>query len=340
MTGRTALRTAWRAVLGFLLVAFLVLTAQATLITHQHFLDVRLPILLVGVLASAPAWLILVLAARTRGASLRWLAVAAAWGAFASAFLAFVGEDALAPLARDLMEALKPFGQDVAGAVPGTLVAPIIEEPAKAIGTLIALAGVRRAAPVGPALGAAVGGLVGLAFGIAESSHYIGEVVENVGYFDLSGVFVIDWNSVWYLAELQLVQRLFLLGLTNHALFSALAGVAIVLLLRRRWLAAFGWFLTAIAVHGLYNAIGVRVADWVFRTLVARPGEQSGLVPDAVAAWLAAASQFTVAEAWAAVLLVRKLKRGRGRNGDRDRPPAGSTGGSPAPVGASPAPAI
>ena len=309
------LRMAMHAALWAAFFLFLLFTAQATLISRLHFWDVRLQMLLGAALIAMPGWLFLVLSARARGASWRWLVVAAAWGAFAAAWLSFTGEAILEPLSSLMTSALEPLGQTIVRA--STVVAPIVEEPAKAAGVLIVLAGVRRAGvPVTVALGAAIGGLVGLAFSLAEVSHHLGEVVANIGYVDLSGKFIVDWDLIWQVAQIQLGIKLFLLGLTNHALFSALAGVGVVMAMRGRRRAAVGWFLAALLSHGLLNSIGVSVGEWLFDSLRGRPvAGQPRLVPVLVAAWLAAAATFLVAEAWAAAILVRRLRRGEDRFG-------------------------
>jgi len=205
------------AVAPLALAVLAVIGAQASLLSQRLLLEVRLPVLLAGVLASSPGWLILVFAARGRGAAGRWLAVAAAWGALVAPWLSIVMETIAGNLA-----------DSAPATAAGAIVAPLVEEPLKGIGVLISLAGMRRSGTaVGAALGAAVGGLAGLAFGVVEASHHVGAFAGELGYVDLSGVFVLDMDAVWHLAEIQLVQTEFFFGLTNHALFSALAGVGI-----------------------------------------------------------------------------------------------------------------
>jgi hypothetical protein len=300
-------RTVTRVLAAVLLVAFLAFSAQATLIGRLHFADTRLPVLLVAAAVSSVATTLLLLAARARGAPWRWLGVALAWGALAAAYLSFTGEAILANVYDAIGPALEPLGPTVLERVPATVIAPIVEEPAKAAGTLIALAGIRRAgARVTVALGAAVGALVGLWFGLAEASHHMGEVVSELGFVDLDGAFVVDWNVVWQLASVQLVFKLVLAGLSNHALFSALAGVAIVTLWLGHRHAAIGWFAAALLGHALHNSIGVVVGELAHGVVSSLDGLE---LPMLLTFWLAALSSFVVAEGWAAVLLVRRLRR-------------------------------
>lgn len=296
-----------RVVGSVLLIALLAFSAQSTLFGQRHLVDVRLPVFIVGVVAASPGWMVLLLAARARGAPWRWLAVAMAWGAFAAAFLSYTGEAIAANLLDAVGPALEPLGRGVLDRVPGIVIAPVVEEPAKAAGTLIALAGIRRAGVrLTVAMGAAVGALVGLWFGLAEVSHHMGEFVRDLGFVDLSGTFVVDWGLVWQLAIVQLTTKLVFLGLSNHALFCALAGVAIVLLWRGHRRAASGWFAAALLAHALINSVGVGVAEWTYDVVTDLGGERLSLI---LKVWLAALSSFVVAEAWAAVLLVRRLRQ-------------------------------
>lgn len=299
-----------RAVATALLVAFLAFTAQASLLSQRHLLDARLSVLLAAALLAAPAGLLLALAARARGAGTGWLMVAVAWGAFAAAWLSFAGEATAGSIWEPISTALVPFGAGVVREAPFAVVAPIIEEPAKAAGVAIVLTAIRQArASLGVAMGAAVGGLVGLSFGVAEMSHRIGELVNELGYIDLSGAFVVDWGLIRGVTELQFIQRFALGGLTNHTLFSALAGVGIVLALQGRWRAASGWMVASLLAHGLHNSIGVSIGESVFGELAGDPRSgRPAVLPGPVAAWLAAAVSFLVAEAWAALLLVRRLR--------------------------------
>ena len=308
-TGESPVRGAIRAVAGAGLVAFIIAAANAVLLSRSHLVDVRLPMLGLGIVLSSPGWLLLILAARLRGAPGRWLAVAAAWGFFAAPLLAFIAEDLLAPVMAAIYTALAPLGRDIAEVGPGAIIAPIVEEPAKALGVLIVLIAIRRtgtALTLG--LGAAVGGLAGLGFSLTEISHRIGEVVANSGHVDLNGMFVIDWDAVWRIELLQLVNRLYVFGLSDHVIFTALAGVAIVLLGRRRWAAAGGLFLAALIGHALVNSIGVRLGEGVLGALGVTGVRLTGVLPTLGAVWLASFFSFLVAQG-GAVLLLRKVTR-------------------------------
>ncbi|HJP89371.1 MAG TPA: PrsW family glutamic-type intramembrane protease [Candidatus Limnocylindrales bacterium] len=310
-SSRRADRAATRAIAWIVLVAFIVATANAILFSHQHLLDVRLPMLGLGTLLSSPGWLLLLLAARNRGAPWRWLAVAIAWGLFVAAFLAYIAEDRLQPLMADIGRALMPLGERVAYLGPAAIIAPIVEEPAKAIGVLIVLLAIRRAGTMLTlGLGAALGALTGLAFSLAEISLRMGEMVANVGYIDLDGVFRIDWDNIWNAEQLQLVNRLFLFGLSDHALNSALAGVGLVQLLRGQRGSALGWFVAALACHALINSIGLTVGGWAFDTAMGvLAGPSGGTAALLVAGWLAAVAGFLIGQAWAAIVLRRGTRR-------------------------------
>lgn len=298
-----------RAILAVLLVAFLAFAAQMSLISRLHLTDVRLPVLLLGLVIASPTIVLLVLAARGRGVPWRWLGFAIAWGLFATAWLAFFFETILANIIEPFAPALEAAWPDVLNTVPAAFFAPLVEEPVKLAGVVIVLQAVRRGGwRLGLGIGAAVGGLTGLAFSLVEVSHHTAELVNNVGYTDLAGVFVIDWNTIWTTIHAQLAQRLFLGGLSNHALFSALAAVGAVLFLRGQRRAAAGWFAASLLAHALMNSIGVTVHNTVFDSVIGGAGTPP-LVLVLVAVMLAAGATFLVAESWAAALLLRRLRR-------------------------------
>ncbi|TAK01592.1 MAG: PrsW family intramembrane metalloprotease [Chloroflexota bacterium] len=295
------------------LVAFVVATASGTFFGARFLAEVRAPVLLVGALVAAPALAVLVLAARARGVAWRWLAFGVAWGLFAAAWISLTFEAALEPLTVVIGSVAAPLGSEVALAAPGAVIAPVVEEPAKLIGVLVVLIAARRAGVrLTAAVGAAVGGVVGLAFGLSEGSHRIATIVLERGFVDLDGVFRIDWELIGIITQLQLIAKLFAFGFTNHALFTAIAGVGLVTLLGGRWRASLGWFAVALLAHALLNSVGVAIGERVFPAV---NGSASIAVDPAarlwafVAAWVAAAAGFLVAEGWAAVLLVRRLRR-------------------------------
>lgn len=292
-----------------LLVALLTATAFGTLISALHFRDVRLPVLAVGILATAPGWVLLVLAARGRGAPWGWLAFAAGWGAFAAAWIALTAEVILGSISEAIGRAAEGLGRTVAEAAPAAIIAPLAEEPAKLLGVWIAFSAARRAgAAASLGLGAAIGGLVGLAFGVAEVAHHLGVVVNELGAFDLSGTFLVDWRLIHQIAEQEAVHKFFLAGLTNHALFSALAGAGLGLFAQRRRRLAVTCLVAAFAAHALLNAVGPLITERVIETVVEALGgvPARGLAPLLVG-WLAGLGAFLVAEGWAAVLLIRIL---------------------------------
>jgi hypothetical protein len=304
--GGTAIALAWIGIL----IAFIAATANGTLVSRLHLMDVRLPVLAVGAFVSAPGWIILVLAARGRGAPWGWLGFAAAWGVFAATWLASTAESLLQPLYAGIATAVASLGRTVVEAAPSAVIAPVAEEPAKLLGVWIVLLAARRAgARPTAALGAAIGGLVGLWFGLGEAAHHLGEFVGDLGAFDLSGRFIVDWDLVGRVAELQLVTKLFLAGLTNHALFSALAGAGLALLFQGRLGVAIGCFVAALAAHALQNSVGVTLGEGLLDGLLAGPGPLGpGDIPLMLAGWLAAFGAFLVAEGWAAVLVVYFLR--------------------------------
>ena len=300
-----------RAIRAAVLIAIVVATATGTLVSAMHFGDVRLPMFGIAVLVSSPGWVLLGLAARARGAPWPWLGFAFAWGAFAAAWLASPVEVIVAPLSVDIARAFEVFGPTAAEAAPSAVVAPLVEEPAKLLGTWIVFSAARRAgAAPSVALGAAIGGLVGIGFGVAEVAHHLGFIVGELGYIDLSGEFVVEWPLIQLIAQQQLLHKFFLVGLTNHALFSALAGAGLVLFAQRRRRLAVACFVAALAAHALLNSVGVQVTQVLGEALVELFGPlQPGAISSMLAGWLVALAAFVVAEGWAAVLLVRILRR-------------------------------
>ncbi len=327
-TKKKAVGGAVRAVAGLGLVAFIVASANAVLLSQSQLVDARLPMLGLGLLMSAPGWLVIVLAARARRAPGRWLAIAGAWGLFAAPLLALIGEDRLSPLAAAIVSGLAHLGADLAGMGASTLIGPLAEEPSKALGAVIVLVAVRRAGiALTLALGAAVGALTGLGFSLMEISHRMGVAVGDAGYYDLNNVFVVDWDGLWRMGLLQLVNRMFIFGLSDHAIFTALAGVAIVLALRGRWVAAGMSFAASLVAHGLSNSAGVLAGNWLYTTVIeAAGGPRAAFATMLAAAWSAAVLGFLVSQAWA-VLLLRRLTRE-----NFAAPPSGEAAGSVMPL--------
>ena len=288
-----------------------VFTANGTLVSTLHFADVRLPMFGIAVLVTSPGWVLLGLAARARGAPWPWLAFAFAWGAFVAAGLASIIEGMAAPLSVDIARTFEFLGRTAAEAAPSAVVAPLVEEPAKLLGIWIVFSAACRAGAVpSVALGAAIGGLVGIGFGVAEVAHHLGVIVSELGHIDLSGEFMVDWPLVQLIAQQQLLHKFFLVGLTNHALFSALAGAGLALFAQRRRGLAVACFVASLAAHALLNSVGVQVTQVLGEALVGLFGPlEPGAIPSMLAGWLVALAAFVVAEGWAAVLLVRILRR-------------------------------
>jgi hypothetical protein len=306
-----ATRYLGRALRASILVLILVSTAWGTLVAPLHAWDVRLPIFAIAILATSPGWVLLLLAARGRGASWPWLAFALAWGASAAVWIALTGERLMEQVSVEIARAVHFLGPTVVEAAPSTVVAPIVEEPAKLLGIWIGFAATRRAgAAPSVALGAAIGGLVGIGFGVAEVAHHLGVIVSELGHIDLAGEFMVDWSLIQLIAQQQLLHKFFLAGLTNHALFSALAGAGLALFAQRRRGLAVACFVAALAAHALLNSVGVQVTQVLGEALVEQFGPlQPGAIPSMLAGWLVALAAFVVAEGWAAVLLVWILRR-------------------------------
>ena len=298
-----------RAARASFLVAVVGLAAYATLVVGSYSFsparETRQVVAALAILVTVPGWLILALAGRARGAPWAWLAFAVAWGAFPAVWLALTAYGLVDPVELGrATETLDP-------GVVNLLEAPLIEEPAKLLGAWIALAAVRRhGATLSAALGAAIGGLVGIAFGIAEVAHRIAGIVGELGVTDVSGVFVIDWRTVSQITELEFARRFVLAGLTNHALFSALAGAGLALLLLGRRRLAVACILGALGGHAVSNAFAGPISGGVLESLLQGVGPiAGGAVPVMLAGWLASLCAFLITEGWAAVLLVRVLRR-------------------------------
>jgi hypothetical protein len=309
--GRATIASAGRLLRAVILIALVVGAAFGTLVSRLHFADVRLPVLGIAVLASSPGWVLLALAARARGAPWAWLAFAVAWGAFPAVWIALVASGILEPVAVEISRAVAMMGPAVTEAAPSVVLPPLVEEPAKLAGVWIAFAAARRARAVpSVALGAAIGGLVGLGFGVAEAAHHLGLIVSELGFIDVDGAFVIDWGLIQRIAEQEFARRFFLAGLTNHAVFSALAGAGLALFALRRRRLALLCFVVALAAHGAGNAVGGPISTRLMELFLLGDGPiPSGVVPLLVAGWLSALGSFIVAEGWAALILVRILRR-------------------------------
>ena len=301
MTGRAARASFLVAVVG--------LAAYATFVVGSYSFfparETRQVVAALAILVTVPGWLILALAARARGAPWAWLGFAVAWGAFPAVWLALTAYGLVDPV--ELGRATERLDPGVANIVA----APLIEEPAKLLGAWIVLAAVRRhGATLSAALGAAIGGLVGIAFGIAEVAHRIAAIVGELGVTNLSGVFEIDWLTVSQLTELEFARRFVLAGLTNHALFSALAGAGLALLLMRRRGIALACLLGAIGGHAVSNAFSGAIMGGVLDGVLRAAGPSAGgVVPLMLAGWVASLSTFLVTEGWAALLLITVVRR-------------------------------
>jgi hypothetical protein len=304
---------AGRAARGAILVAFVGLTAYATFVVGSYSFyparEVRQAVAALAILTTVPGWLILALAARARGAPWTWLAFALAWGAFAAVWLALFAFGLVDPveLGRPTVT-LEPR-------VSSIVAAPLIEEPAKLLGAWVALAAARRhGAAISAALGAAIGGLVGIAFGIAEVAHRIAAIVGELGVTNVSGVFEIDWRTVAQITEFEFARRFALAGLTNHALFSALAGAGLALFLTNRRRLALACFVGAIAGHAVTNAFAGQIMATVIDTLLLGIGPlPRAAIPLMLAGWLASLSAMLITEGWAALLVAGVIRRSGAR---------------------------
>ena len=175
------------------------------------------------------------------------------WGASAAAILATAGNDA----AQAWLGALDTA--ESARALTPRLVAPAIEELAKAAGLALPLL-LRRDALDGVLDGIVYGALIGIGFALAE----------NASYFVLAAV---------QGGETGLAQNIYLralLGGLNHAAFTATTGAAIGWAVRqrgaRRWVAPPLGLGLAIAAHVAWNALA---ADTI-NTLTCNPSAPGG----------------------------------------------------------------
>ncbi len=311
--------------------ALVVLSGLATwslLASTLHLLDVRLPVFVLGALVASPGWVILGLAARNRGTPGLWLAFGVLWAVGPAAWLSNIGEGRLTELATGLSltaPALHGFAAE--------WIAPVVEETAKVVGVLVVLGAAWRAgAKRTIALGAAIGGFIGLWFAIGEVAHHQVAFVNEVGYQDLDGTFVIDPGLVRLTLEAELAHRFFFFGLTNHALFSAIAGVAAVRTSQGARATGALWFIAAIAAHVAYNGLGAPLFGVIDGPLLElmKP-HQTGDLGFMIAVGLAGAIAFVVVNGWAAGLLIRALRRepAPGATGAGGRPTSTSVSTSP-----------
>lgn len=294
------------------LIVFSALATWSLLLT-QHLLDVRIPVFVLGALVASPGWVILALAARNRGVPGWWLLSGVLWAIGPAIWLSIIGHGWLTELLIGPTRAAPPLGSFLA-----VWVAPVGEETAKLVGILVVLGAARRAgARRSIALGAAIGGFIGLWFAIGEVAHHMVALVSDAGYWDLDGTFVIDPMLVRLSLETELANRFFLFGLTNHALYSALAGVAAVRMSKGTRLAGGLWFLAALAGHAAANGLGAPLGAALYASLidVIQP-VLAGDLGFVVAIGLASAIAFVVVDGWAAVLLVRALRRDPGPGTD------------------------
>ena len=124
-----------------------------------------------------------------------------------------------------------------------TFIAPLVEEPAKAIGLLAIYFFSRRRVHEthGPLSGMVYGGIIGLGFTLTEDILYIAGAAEQVGVAGFFGVYFL---------------RTLLLGL-GHATFTAFTGLGFGLFVTStsgwRWLMPLGGLLLAMVAHGGRN---------------------------------------------------------------------------------------
>lgn len=319
----------WRALVsGGRVAALIILSGLATwslLASTLHLFDVRLPVLLLSALVASPGWVILGLAVRSRGAPGWWLVFGILWAIGPAAWLSNIGDGRLTEWATELTLAAPTIGRFL-----GEWVAPVVEETAKLLGILVVLGGIRRAgARRSIALGAAIGGFIGIWFAIGEVAHHQVALVNELGYQDLDGSFVIDPVLVRLSLEAELAHRFFFLGLTNHALFSALAGVAAVRMSQGMRAKGVLWFFAAMTAHAAYNGLGAPLFGLLDGPLLALlTPVKTGDIGFVIAIGLSAAIAFVVVNGWAAALLIRALRRKPG-------PVADGAGDPRAPVSAS-----
>lgn len=170
--------------------------------------------------------------------------------------------------------------------VPTVLVSPVVEETAKALG-LVAAIWLLRGRIRGMRDGLILGALVGLGFGIVETASYM----------------VIAWASQGQLSiESELVNRFALLGLTGHALWTALAGAGLGLArtlhgIEAKTAAVLAGFFAAVCGHALHNALGTAVWVTFASALGVAPGESTSLLVAwvvTIATWLVIEGPFMI----------------------------------------------
>lgn len=188
---------------------------------------------------------------------LHLMAVAFIWGAVPALVLALLASIGLGWLAGDAL----PPGMDT------TLIAPLVEEPAKALALIGLFVFVRREFN-GLIDGIIYGALVGFGFAMSENMLYFLGNPEQLA-------------TVWVLRSL-------IFGF-NHAFYSSIVGIALGLVRydRRRWLgyvAVPGALLLAMIVHAIHNAsvqvglVGLCIA-WIV--------DSGGVLVVLAVAWLA-----------------------------------------------------
>jgi len=167
-----------------------------------------------------------------------------AWGAVGavipSVFGGLLGQEALTA-------ALNPLdtkqGSVLVENTAATFLAPLVEEPAKALGLLVIYFFSRRRVHEthGPLSGVVYGGIIGLGFTFTEDILYIVGAAEQVGVAGFFGVYFF---------------RTILLGL-GHATFTALAGLGFGLFVTMqggwRWMMPLLGLLLAMVAHGGRN---------------------------------------------------------------------------------------
>ena len=176
---------------------------------------VWIPLAILGVVPLVLAYFIVIRSVDRYAPEPWWvLFVCFAWGAVGAVILSIlvsvVGEGAL-------VAALNPedtsAGQKLVNNTAATFMAPLVEEPAKALGLLaIYLFASRRVDEThGPLAGMVYGGIIGLGFTLTEDILYIVEAGKELGGTGFFGVFFV---------------RTVLLGF-GHATFTALTGLGL-----------------------------------------------------------------------------------------------------------------
>lgn len=242
-------------------------------------------VLLVGLVAGIPA--LLVVKALVREVSLRGLVVAVLVGAGpAVACVVALGPAYQLP---------GPVGIGVFLLHAGTL-PPLVEESVKAVGIAVVLLAI-GAVPLTRRHGKAIGAAVGLGFTISEVATYAAGAAAGDSAFG-------SWG--------QLVLRMGLLGLTGHALTSAIAGVGVAdalaargagLARRVRLLAP--WLALAVVTHGLMNTLGAWLLAVVAQAVSPAFDHGASTQVPLQAIWLGMVTSVVAAQLWAAAVLWR-----------------------------------